>query len=61
MADEKNEDLKKCGFCKKTAPKLKRYYRNGRFYCNMNCWTKAKKEAAEQSSAEETVEEQAEA
>ena len=55
MAEATNEDLKKCASCKKTAPKAKRYYRNGRYYCNMNCWTKAKKEAkaaaAEQAEA----------
>lgn len=47
MADEKNEDLKKCASCKKTVQKAKRYYRNGRYYCNMNCWNKAKAKASE--------------
>lgn len=56
MAEATNEDLKKCGFCKKTAKKVTRYYRNSRFYCNMNCWTKAKKAAAE-AAAGKTAEE----
>ena len=37
-----NEELMKCGHCKKTVKPAKRYYRNGKYYCNKNCWTKAK-------------------
>jgi len=57
MAGEMNEDLKKCAFCKKTAPKAKKYYRNGRYYCNKNCWTKAKEKArGDAAEAAETPE-----
>ena len=56
MAEATQEDLKKCGFCKKTANKAKRYYRNGKYYCNPNCWRKAKaKLAAEAAESAETA------
>ena len=57
MAEATQEELKKCGSCKKTVNRAKRYYRNGKNYCNMNCWTKAKKEAAKAESGEEATEE----
>lgn len=47
MADEKKEVTefgKNCGSCKKVLKKKKRYYRNGAYYCNANCF---KKKAAE--------------
>lgn len=46
MSEATQEELKKCGSCKKAVNRAKLYYRNGKNYCNMNCWTKAKKEAA---------------
>ncbi len=30
-----------CLACNKPIRKLKRYYRNGKFYCNKRCWRKA--------------------
>ncbi len=30
-----------CLACNKPIRKLKRYYRNGKFYCNKKCWRKA--------------------
>ena len=30
-----------CLACNKPLKKLKRYYRNGKFYCNKECWRKA--------------------
>ncbi|KPK98460.1 MAG: hypothetical protein AMJ95_04315 [Omnitrophica WOR_2 bacterium SM23_72] len=27
-----------CPTCNKPIRKLKRYYRNGKFYCNKKCW-----------------------
>ena len=55
MADQINEELKKCGACKKTVKKAKKYYRNGKYYCGPNCWRKAKvklkAEAAEAAEA----------
>ena len=32
-----------CLACNKPIMKLKRYYRNGKFYCNKKCWQKATK------------------
>lgn len=32
-----------CPACNKPIKKLKRYYRNGKFYCSKKCWIKAKK------------------
>jgi len=51
MGAEKNEELRKCAACKKAVNRAKRYYRNGRYYCNQNCWNKAKAEAAEAARA----------
>ncbi len=36
--DEKQTNCLACG---KPIKKLKRYYRNGKFYCNKKCWRKA--------------------
>ncbi|RKY31333.1 MAG: hypothetical protein DRP74_05180 [Candidatus Omnitrophota bacterium] len=33
-----------CPACNKPIKKLKRYYRDGIFYCNKKCWTKSVKE-----------------
>ncbi|MFA5089407.1 MAG: hypothetical protein WC510_00065 [Candidatus Omnitrophota bacterium] len=32
-----------CPACNKPLKKIKRYYRNGKFYCNKRCWIKATK------------------
>jgi hypothetical protein len=29
-----------CPACNKPLKRLKRYYRNGKFYCNKKCWKK---------------------
>lgn len=50
MPDKMNEDLKKCAECKKTVDKAKKYYRNGRYYCNPNCWRKAKAKLAAEAA-----------
>jgi len=41
------EELKNCGACKKPVQKAKRYYRNGRYYCNQNCWNKTRQKKEE--------------
>ena len=40
------EEKKNCPVCKKPIKKAKRYYRNGQYYCNFNCWRAGEKEAA---------------
>jgi ribosomal protein L37AE/L43A len=40
-----------CPACNKPIRKLKRYYRNGIFYCNKKCWLKATKKAKEEGNA----------
>lgn len=30
-----------CPACKKSINKIKRYYRNGIYYCNKRCWRKS--------------------
>lgn len=42
MAEEKTAggSVKNCAECKKPLKKLKRYYRNGAYYCNKNCYKK---------------------
>jgi hypothetical protein len=46
MSGQLSEEMRKCAFCKKTTKKAKRFYRNSRYYCNMNCWTKSNEKAA---------------
>jgi hypothetical protein len=52
MADEKEsvEVGKNCPTCKKIMKRVKRYYRNGAYYCNKNCY---KKKIAESAPAAE--------
>lgn len=42
MADQSEvaEAAKNCAECKKSISRAKRYYRNGAFYCNKNCYKK---------------------
>ncbi len=39
------ENLKNCAACGKPMKRAKRYYRNGKYYCNNNCF-KGKGKAA---------------
>jgi len=39
----KAEQQTNCLGCNKPIKKLKRYYRDGKFYCNKKCWRKALK------------------
>ena len=56
MADEKEvkEVGKNCPSCKKILKRKKRYYRNGVYYCNKNCYKKVatSKIEAEQAATE---------
>ena len=49
------EEVKNCPACKKPLKKARRFYRNGAYYCNNNCFKKvqaeAKAEAAEADAA----------
>ena len=42
MADQNEvaEAAKNCAGCKKSISRAKRYYRNGAYYCNKNCFQK---------------------
>ncbi len=58
MADEKKavvEEVKNCPACKKPLKKARRFYRNGAYFCNSNCFKKvqatAKAKAAEAAAA----------
>ncbi len=42
---EKVEVVKNCPTCKKHMKKQKRYYRDGSYYCNKNCFKKKSSEA----------------
>ncbi|MDP8265046.1 MAG: hypothetical protein P9M12_06175 [Candidatus Aceula lacicola] len=53
MAKEKEEQVTNCPACKKHLLKAKKYYRNGQYFCNKNCWVKMNKEA-KAGSTEET-------
>jgi predicted transcriptional regulator len=41
QAKPKTEKQTNCLACGKPIKKLKRYYRNGKFYCNKRCWRKS--------------------
>lgn len=52
MADQKpTEEVKNCPACKKIVKKAKRFYRNGKYFCNANCARAFKAKAG--ASAEE--------
>lgn len=42
VATEAVEQVKNCPACKKPLKKARRYYRNGAYYCSINCFKKAK-------------------
>jgi hypothetical protein len=51
MAEQKGEEKKSCVVCKKPVKRVRRYYRDGKYYCNINCWKKSKTKAAETPGA----------
>jgi hypothetical protein len=55
------EEVKNCPSCKKPLKKARRFYRNGAYYCNNNCFKKAaaKASAAKAEKAAEQPEEKA--
>ncbi|MCX5713599.1 MAG: hypothetical protein NT033_02070 [Candidatus Omnitrophica bacterium] len=38
-----------CASCSKPIKRLKRYYRNGKFYCTKKCWKNSKKPKEEKN------------
>jgi len=47
------EEVKNCPACKKPLKKARRFYRNGAYYCNNNCFKKVQataKEAANEAA-----------
>ncbi len=40
-----------CGKCNKPLKKIKRYYRNGKFWCNKKCFANAAKKTEEKPAA----------
>ena len=60
MADEKAvvEEVKNCAGCNKPIKKARRFYRNGKYYCNNNCF---KTKQAETSKDKEKAKEAAKA
>ncbi len=64
MADEVKaavvEEVKNCPACKKPLKKARRFYRNGAYYCNNNCFktaqataNEAKAKAAEEAASKD--------
>ena len=41
------EEVKNCPACKKPLKKARRFYRNGAYYCNNNCFKKVQATAAQ--------------
>jgi hypothetical protein len=54
MADQNavEEAAKNCAGCKKAISRARRYYRNGAYYCNKNCYQKKMGGSAEKSTEE---------
>ena len=52
MAEQKEEKEigKNCPACKKPLKKARRFYRNGDYFCNANCFKKKQEKAAEGSA-----------
>ena len=56
------EEVKNCPACKKPLKKARRFYRNGAYYCNNNCFKKVQataKTAADEAAAEKSEQPQA--
>ena len=48
MAEQQTtEEVKNCPQCKKPMKRSKRYYRNGQYFCNINCYKASKPGKAE--------------
>jgi len=45
------EEVKNCPACKKPLKKARRFYRNGAYYCNNNCFKKVQAEAKAKAAA----------
>jgi hypothetical protein len=45
------EPIKNCAGCKKVISRARRYYRNGAYYCNKNCFQKKMSGAAAKAEA----------
>ena len=53
------EEVKNCPACKKPLKKARRFYRNGAYYCNNNCFKKVQSDKAAKAAekaAEKTEE-----
>ncbi len=51
MAEEIQEVGKNCAGCKKPLKKARKYYRNGKYFCNNNCFQKAQESKAQKAEA----------
>ena len=49
------EEIKNCPACKKPLKKARRFYRNGSYYCNSNCFKKAQATAKEAKAPSEEI------
>jgi hypothetical protein len=50
------EEVKNCPACKKPLKKARRFYRNGAYYCNNNCFKKAQATTTKADAAKEAKE-----
>ena len=46
------EEVKNCPACKKPLKKARRFYRNGAYYCNNNCFKKVQATAKAEAAAD---------
>ncbi len=55
------EAVKNCTACNKPMKKAKRFYRDGKYYCNKRCWKTTVQKTAETGEALEATEKAASA
>ena len=53
------EEVKNCPACKKPLKKARRFYRNGAYYCNNNCFKTVQAKAVEAATAKAAEEAEA--
>jgi len=55
------EEVKNCPSCKKPLKRARRFYRNGAYYCNSNCFKKVQSEAKAAAAEAKAAADQAKA
>ena len=49
MGEKQEKQPINCSGCNKPVKKLKKFYKNGKFYCSKKCYLKSKNKATEEA------------